>query len=172
MEKAWLAGDAWDNPDPGTALEDPLFGNYCLYWNYIGYLEGKAVPFIGPRTSARRKGESILLTSDYFGYGHWRNELTYGNRQAWGSCEKLPSAGITAGTPVACDFWSRYSFDQQIPLEAIDTKLNAGYVDGHVESYSPADAVIMKISMKPDGTVPYPDDISPGGIFYLPRNSW
>jgi len=172
MNEAWLAGDAWDNPDPGTALEDPLFGNYCLYWNYIGYFEDKGIPFIGPRTSSGRNGESKLLISDYFGYGHWRNELTYGSRQAWGSCEKLPSSGITVGTSVACDFWSRYSSDQQIPLEALDTKLNAGYVDGHVESYSPADTVIMKISMKPDGTVPYPDDISPGGIFYLPRNSW
>lgn len=172
MNEAWLAGDAWDNPDPGTALEDPLFGNYCLYWNYIGYLEDKGIPFIGPRTSSGRNGESKLLISDYFGYGHWRNELTYGSRQAWGSCEKLPSPGVTVGTSVACDFWSRCSSDQQIPLEAIDIKLNAGYVDGHVKSYSPADTVIMKISMKPDGTVPYPDDISPGGLFYLPRNSW
>lgn len=172
MNEAWLAGDAWDNPDPGTALEDSLFGNYCLYWNYIGYLEDKGVPFIGPRSSSGRNGESKLLISDYFGYGHWRNELTYGSRQAWGSCEKLPSAGITVGTSVACDFWSCYSFDQQIPLEAINTKLSAGYVDGHVESYNPADTIIMKISIKPDGTAPYPDNISPGGIFYLPRNSW
>jgi prepilin-type N-terminal cleavage/methylation domain-containing protein/prepilin-type processing-associated H-X9-DG protein len=172
MKQAWLAGDAWDNPDPETAFEDPLFGTYCLYWNYIGYLEDKAAPFIGPHTNARRKGESTLLISDYFGYGHWRNELTYGSRYAWGSCEKLPSANISAGTAVAADFWSLYSPTGELSGGVKDVRLNAGYVDGHVGSYTPQETLMMKISMKPDGTVPYPDAVSPGGLFYIPQNSW
>ena len=171
-QAAWDAGDAWDNPDPETGVEDPLFGNYCLYWNYVGYLEGKNRPFVGPRSTARRKTESTLLISDYFGYGHWRNELTYGSRDAYGSCEKMKRAGVTIGTSVACDFWSLYDPAGQTPAESLDLSLRAGYIDGHVETFTPLEVLVMKVAMTPDGLVPYPDDIGPAGTFYIPRNSW
>jgi len=168
-EEAWAAGDAWDNPEPDTDSEDPLFGNYCLYWNYVGYL-GENRPFIGPRSTAGGRRESQLLISDYFGYGHWRNELTYGSRNAYGSCEKLPDAGITKGTAVACDFWSVFNSENTVSLESISLTLHAGYTDGHVEKFTPADVMPMRISMTRDGLVPYPDNIGPGGIIYIPRN--
>lgn len=168
-KEAWAAGDAWDNPCPDTGIEDPLFGNYCLYWNYVGYLEEKNRPFIGPRSLAPRKSESSLLISDYFGCGHWRNELTYGTRNAYGSCEKMTNADITAGTSVACDFWSLLNPDNQVPLDAVNLTFNAGYIDGHVEKCSPRDVTVMKVSMTPDGRVPYPDEIGPAGTIFIPR---
>jgi prepilin-type N-terminal cleavage/methylation domain-containing protein len=171
-QQAWEAGDAWDNPEPDTSVEDPLFGNYCLYWNYIGYLEEKNRPFFGPRSTTRRKTESSLLISDYFGYGHWRNELTYGSRNAYGSCEKLTEGDITSGTSVACDFWSLFNPEDQIPVTSLNLTLQAGYIDGHVKKFSPADTMAMKVSMTPDGQIPYPDNLGPAGTIYIPRDSW
>ncbi|MEN6309481.1 MAG: prepilin-type N-terminal cleavage/methylation domain-containing protein [Anaerohalosphaeraceae bacterium] len=168
-QQAWEAGDAWDNPTPNTAVEDPLFGNYCLYWNYVGYLAEYKRPFIGPQSAGGDRRQSKLLISDYFGYGHWRNELAYGTREAFGSCEKIPSASITPGTPVSCDFWSRQNSDGQLTPAAIEIQIRAGYTDGHVESLSVSGMTLMKISIRPDGTIPYPDAISPGGTFYIPR---
>jgi len=52
LEAAWRAGDDWDNPDT-PVRKDALSGTYCLYWNYIGYLNrGKF--FVGPRLQTGR----------------------------------------------------------------------------------------------------------------------
>jgi competence protein ComGC len=171
-QQAWEAADAWDNPSPNTAAEDPLFGNYCLYWNYTGYLAESKRPFIGPKSAGGDRRQSKLLISDYFGYGHWRNELAYGTREAFGSCEKFSPSSITPGTPVSCDFWSRQNIDDSVTAKSIDISIRAGYMDGHVESLTPSELMPLKISIRQDGTVPYPDAASPGGIFYIPRNSW
>ena len=171
-QDAWLAGDAWDNPSPGTGSLDPLDGNYCLMWNYTGHLEGRKAPFMGPRSTTRRSHESKLLVCDYFGYGHWRNEFTYGSRNAFGSCEKLNSSDKTEGTAVSSEFWSKFNSSKEMNLDAIEIKLKAGFTDGHVETYSTSDVIKMRISMKQDGSQPYPDNVSPGGIFFIPRNSW
>ena len=169
-EAAWVAGDDWDNPNPDTGVSDPLFGNYCLYWNYVGYLEEKEIPFLGPHSSSQGKKNSSLLISDYFGYGHWRNELTYGSRGAYGSCEKMPRGDITVGTSVACDFWSLFNPGDQAPVGSLSMVFRAGYIDGHVEAFTPSDVTVMKVSMTADGWVPYPDDIGPAGTIYIPRN--
>lgn len=168
-QEAWDAGDKWDNPMTSTAAEDPLFGTYCLYWNYIGYLADTGRPFVGPQSTSQQSYESKLLISDYFGYGHWRNELAYGTREAYGSCEKFNSVSVTPGTSVSCDFWSQHNRTGDLSLDSIAINLSAGFVDGRVETYTPADVKSMKISIKPDGTLPYPDHVSPGGTFYIPR---
>ena len=171
-QEAWLAGDAWDNPSPGTGSLDPLDGNYCLMWNYIGYLEDKPAPFAGPRSTSQGNKESKLLICDYFGYGHWRNEFTYPDRNAIGSCERFNTNNKTEGTPVSSEFWSKYNPSEEIDLNSIIIKLKAGYIDGHVETYSASDVIKLRISMKQDGSLPYPDTVAPGGIFFIPRNSW
>jgi len=171
-QQAWLAGDEWDNPSPGTGSLDPLDGNYCLLWNYTGYLEDRSYPFIGPRSTTQKARESKLLICDYFGYGHWRNEFTYGSRDAFGSCEKLNTSDKTEGTAVSSEFWSKFNASEEIDLDSIEVKLKAGFTDGHVETYSTSDVINMKISMKQDGSQPYPDNVSPGGVFFIPGNSW
>jgi prepilin-type N-terminal cleavage/methylation domain-containing protein len=168
LEDAWLSGDSWDNPSPDTGHEDPVFGTYCLYWNYRGYLVDRQSPFAGPGRSFGERGHSALLISDYFGFGHWRNELTYGSRNAFGSCEKFNGASITAGTSVSTDFWSRLVAEYPPERQEVEIKLNAGYIDGHVEKYTAEDTRVMKVAMTPDGSVPYPDNVGPAGDIYLP----
>jgi len=170
LQQAWDAGDDWDNPESAYPT-DPVVGTYCFYWNYIGFLVDEGRPFRGPRNSAAGRGESKLLVGDYFGFGHWRNRDVYGSREAYGSSEKFNGAGITPGTEASSAFWSRLESDGNISLETLKVKLHAGYVDGHVGCYSPSEAVPMKVSFSPDGSVPYPSWYSTNpGIFYLPRN--
>ena len=168
-EEAWMAGDSWDNPDTTVGAEDPLYGTYCLYWNYIGYLSETKKPFVGPRSVGQKRSESKLLISEYFGYGHWRNELVYSSRNAYGSCQTFNGASVTPGTDVSCDFWSRDNSLGHIFPETVNVKINAAFTDGHVEKFTYEDLTPMKISINPDGTKPYPDNISPGGTYFIPR---
>jgi hypothetical protein len=160
LQDAWDAGDEWDNPETSFP-SDPVGGTYCFYWNYIGFLGGHRGIFRGPQGPASSRKYSKLLVSDYFGYAHWRSP------NAFGSCEKFKGADITPETWLLSAYWSRNS-DPNSSLT--DIKLQAGYTDGHVESYSASEVVPMKVPITSDGTVPYPDEIGPG-IFYLPRNS-
>lgn len=169
LQQAWDARDDWDNPDT-PPLQDPLMGTYCFYWNYIGFLEGRAGPFRGPQSILTEPGRSKLLVSDYFGYGHWRNKLIYNDYKAYGSCERFKAASITPGTHVSSAYWSRQADDENISLDTLDIELHAAYTDGHVERYSPSDVITMKVSKTPDGTDPYPADLGPGN-FYLPENA-
>ena len=174
LQAAWDAGDNWDNPDAGAPQpKDPVYGTYCFYWNYIGYLGGRRGIFKGPWAPSGGRGQSKLLVSDYFGFGHSRNEDTYGtgNFDAYGSSEIFEGAGITEGTCVSSAFWSRLKSDGDISLDTLKIKLHAAYMDGHVERYYPSEVVPMKVSKSADGTDPYPTGagIGPGDI-YLPRN--
>jgi len=159
LQQVWDAGDNWDNPKTSFPA-DPAGGSYSFYWNYRGYLGGRRVVFRGPQGPASSRRYSKLLVSDYFGYGHWRTPGSYG------SCEQFNGATITPETWLLSSYWSRKSDADARPV----IKLQAGYTDGHVESYSASDVVPMKVSITADGSVPYPDGVGPG-IFFLPRNA-
>ncbi len=159
LQQAWDAGDNWDNPKTSFPA-DPAGGSYCFYWNYRGYLGGRRVVFRGPQGPASSRRYSKLLVSDYFGYDHWRTPGSYS------SCEQFNGAGITPETWLLSAYWSRKSDADDRP----EIKLQAGYTDGHVETYSASDVVPMKVSITADGRVPYPDGVGPG-IFFLPRNA-
>ena len=162
LQQAWDAGDDWDNPQT-SPVQDPVKGTYCFYWNYIGYLQERDYLFKGPRNSAGGWWQSKLLVSDYFGYDHHRNPNSYG------SCEKFPGASITEGTLLSSAYWSDKG--NTVP-GAPDIRLNAGYTDGHVESFSSSDTVAMRVIKVPQTGEPYPygDGIGPG-FFYLPRKA-
>jgi len=161
LQQAWDAGDDWDNPETSFP-SDPVGGTYCFYWNYTGFLGGRRTLLRGaqgPASGGRRY--SKLLVTDYFGYDHWRSPGAYG------SCERLKGADITPETWLLSAYWSR----KADPVSGMPhIKLQAGYTDGHVESYAPSEAVPMKVSITADGRVPYPDSVGPG-IFYLPANA-
>ena len=164
LQKAWDAGDDWDNPETSFPF-DPVFGTYCFYWNYIGFLGYEESPFRGPRNSLGGSGQSKLLVSDYFGYDHWRSP------NAYGSCEKFEGASVTFGTEVSSAYWSRFDSDGNIRLDILNIKLHAGYTDGHVEGYSAPEVVPMEVSITSDGSVPYPPGVGLGpGVLYIPRN--
>ena len=159
LQEAWDAGDNWDNPKTAFPA-DPAGGSYCFYWNYRGFLGRRRVVFRGPQGPASSGRYSKLLVSDYFGYDHWRNPGSYG------SCEPFNGAGITPETWLLSAYWSRKGAADHPP----QIKLQAGYTDGHVETYSASEVVPMKVSITADGTVPYPDGVGPG-VFFLPRNA-
>ena len=167
LQEVWDAGDDWDHPET-PAVPDAAFGIYCLYWNYVGYL-GKDKPlFRGPSGPARGYRASSVLVSDYLGYDHWRSPLAYG------SCEKFRNAGVAEpvevaeGTCISSAHWCRSGGGTVRELRDLSIKLHAGYVDGHVESYAPADTRAMYVILRPATGEPYP----PGdgaGAFYVPR---
>jgi len=162
FQAAWDAGDDWDNPETPEA-NDPMIGSYCFYWNYTGILEGQKKLFKGPEGPSGGENQSKVLVSDYFGYNHWRSPLSYG------SCEKFKGGIVAQGTAVSSDYWS-YPRSDANSLDLQKIKLYAGYIDGHVESYSATETVPMKVSMSSDCNVPYPDGLGPGA-FFLPANA-
>jgi len=161
LQEAWDTGDEWDHPET-PAVPDALFGTYCLYWNYVGYLGRDGGLFRGPAGPARGCRESSILVSDYFGYDHWRSRLTFG------SCEPFRDAEVVEGTSVSSAFWSTPGSGTSVELGQMSLRLRAGYVDGHVESYSPADARAMYVIMEPETNEPYQPGVGPG-TFYVPR---
>ena len=157
LEEAWAQGDNWDNPD--TPMQtDPLSGTYCFYWNYSGYLEEGDCLFQGPRTNAAGPGQSTLLVSDYFGYDY------YESSNAYGSCEKFKGAALVRSTMHISGYWAGTASAKP------EIKLNAGYVDGHVESYSSADTIAVRVILWPETGDPYPDGTGPGQ-FFIPQNA-
>lgn len=160
LQAAWDAGDDWNNPDTPVP-SDPAGGNYCFYWNYIGYLPNRDAPFVGPKTTAGSRKTSKLMMTDYFGYNHWRS------RSKYGSCEKFKHAEIIPATPRLSAYWYR---NNDIELTDIDIKMRATYSDGSVQTYSTAEVIPMKRSNNADGTVPYPDVLG-SGTFYLPSDA-
>jgi prepilin-type N-terminal cleavage/methylation domain-containing protein len=163
LQAAWDAGDEWDNPETPT-VGDPVYGIYCFYWNYTGYLAERDYLFKGPRSPASGTGRSKLLVSDYFGYNHWRHH------GAFSSCEKFADSSIIYGTGLSSDYWSgEVTADPNAP----PVKLRAGFTDGHVETYSSSDTMTMQVIKDRETSEPYSDDIdidSPGR-FFLPANA-
>ena len=157
LQEAWDAGDDWDNPDTGP-VPDPVKGTYCFYWSYTGLLEDGV--FQGPRNLFGDRGGSKLLVSDYFGYDHWRSP------EAFGASERFKGAKVTEQTYVSSPYWSGESSDSP-DLSTIEIELNAGYADGHVESYSGSEVATMKVIMDRATLEPY--HYGPGD-FYLPVN--
>jgi len=163
LREVWQAGNSWDHPDT-LSRNDPVYGTYCFYWNYLGYLDDSRVPFTGPRKLSEGRRKSTMLISDYFGYDHWRC------RDAFSSCEDFEDAEVTEGTVVSSPFWSWVPGGECADGEGLEIELRAGYTDGHVESYGAQHVVPMWVSITKDGTVPYPAGVGPGAI-YVPLNS-
>jgi hypothetical protein len=160
----WQAGDSWDNPET-SFTDDSVLGSYCFYWNYIGYLSERDRPFCGPRTDAGTPGCSRMLTSDYFGFNHWRSP------DAFGSCERFPHAEVTPETHEAPTFWVQNPTGE--PDRAnVHLKLQAGFTDGHVEAYRPSETTILEVSETLDGTTPTFSGVGLGpGQFFIPRTA-
>jgi prepilin-type N-terminal cleavage/methylation domain-containing protein len=163
LEDLWRAGDAWDNPDTAF-LDDSVAGSYCLFWNYVGHLTDQDRPFHGPQATDGRAGCSNLLIADYFGFNHWRSP------EAFGSCEQIPRAEITTETPEAADYWLAKPAGEP-DRTGVQVKLRAGFVDGHVESYRPAETTVLEVAETLDGTKPAFTGAGLGaGQFFIPAS--
>ena len=160
LQEVWDAGDEWDNPDTGKQ-GDPAGGNYCFYWNYVGYLTDDDVPFYGPKSPEGGIQTSNVLMTDYFGYGHWRSPNKFG------SCEKFKRSQIISQTRRLSSYWCR---DGNAALEELNIKLRAAYTDGSVRTYSAAEIIPMKVLKDRYNMIPYPDGVG-GGTYYLPLDA-
>jgi len=159
LQQAWDAGEQWDNPETPFP-SDPVTGTYCFYWNYIGYLGTGKRLFRGPWGPAASGRYSKLLVCDYFGYDHWRSPGVYG------SCEKFTTARVVPETWLLSAYWAAADPNSSRPV----LRLQAGYTDGHVETFSSEDVVPMRVSITADGMTPYPPGVGPG-LFYLPARA-
>jgi prepilin-type N-terminal cleavage/methylation domain-containing protein len=166
LQESWDAGDDWDNPDTAPT-SDPVGGTYCFYWNYLGFLREPRVLFRGPYGPAAGGTQSQLLISDYFGYGHWRTAEVLSS-EAFSSCERLPGAEIVPEQQLQASWWAAPG-DPNTAMPNI--KLHAAYIDGHVETYSPADTVPMRVPLTAEGVPPFPDGGASKGLFYIPRSA-
>jgi prepilin-type N-terminal cleavage/methylation domain-containing protein len=164
LEDFWQAGEQWNHPST-TFTDDPVFGNFCFYWGYVGHLSESERPFRGPRLDTGRPGHSHLLISDYFGFNHWRSP------KAFGSCERPARAEITDETHEAAAHWFLDPAGE--PDRAnVRLKLQAGFVDGHVETYRPEETVTLEVAEALDGTTPAFSGMGLGaGQFYIPHSA-
>ena len=160
LQEVWDAGDEWNNPDTTFDIL-AMRGAYCFYWNYTGLLDSGKF-FKGPRNSSGGKGQSKLMMACYFGYDHRRTPGAYG------SCEKLKGADVVEETLIESAWWSRPASGGS-DLETNNVKLHAAYTDGHVESFTPTEAVPVKTIMNRATNQPYPSGVGPGD-FYIPRD--
>ena len=163
LNAAWEAGDDWDNPDT-PYLTDSLLGTYCLWWGYRAYVDGRRV-FNGPRRMGGR-GSKLLMT-DYFGYGGWwmRQETS---TEGFVSCEPFRQNNkVLARQANACEYWYCLASSDIADVKQILVSLSAGYTDGHVGRYSPANAFGLQVAITPDGKVPHP--VSYYGYFFVPK---
>lgn len=167
MQRAWDAGDKWDNPDT-KRIQDPLYGTYSYWWNYKGYLPKKGVIFEGVSKTALTKRQSKLLASCTFATTpnpyDW---LDYGD---FISCERFNTNGISPEYSVCSQMWNRLRNKTGVNQKEIVVNLNAAYVDGCVETFGASETAALKVSMSPNGGLPY---FSPyiRGDFYLPEKA-
>lgn len=166
--QAWAQADQWHYPESEDAdSADPLFGNYCFLWSYTAYLEGPLGPFVGPRSQLPRAQESHLLVCDYFGYDDWRN------RGYFGSCEPLKNDEVVAEFDWHSSYWSYRNHNVADGPHSLTTKLNAGYLDGHVGGYTPSETTSVRASESPDGQESYSQsDLRNPGCFFLPNRAF
>lgn len=161
MREAWEAGDDWNNPDTPMPA-DPVDGTYCFYWNYVGFLRAPRVLFRGPSGPASAGMYSRLLVSDYFGHGHWQTP------GAFASCERLPGGHATEETYYSASWWTAEG-DPEVGFPKIT--LRAAFTDGHVSTYTPDEAVPMRVPLTAEGVPPFPDGPGSRGIFYIPKSA-
>ena len=159
INESWQAADQWDNPERIGPL-DPMTGSYCFWWDYRGWLPDQRKVFKGPSRSSGGNGQSRMLLSDYFGSDTWRNPGEYG------SCEVIRGSRKISSYPLFSDFYSAGDISSPPP----EIKLNAVFIDSHVESYDSSDVVTLEVSQRWDGKKPF-DPIIRKGKFYLPRSA-
>ncbi len=157
LQEMWDAGDDWDCPYTRFP-QDPFIGTYSLYWNYVGKLRQEGRYFVGPKKSSGGIGEATVLVSDSFFYHHYRA------RKAFGSCEKFRGVTATEFCYEEADYWYGGSW-----WERPEVKLNAAYVDGHVETYCSEDTTPMEVIIDVETGATYQGFMGMG-VFYVPLN--
>jgi len=109
----------------------------------------------------------------YWNYVGWLegNRLFRGPIGPSSGCDRFANAELVPEYPAQSAWWSGPA-SGEVDLSTINVKLHAGYTDGHVESYTPAQAVPMKVIKIRGSNTPYSNELEPKGPgdFYIPKN--
>ncbi|MHC4156570.1 MAG: type II secretion system protein [Planctomycetota bacterium] len=152
LQEAWDAGDDWQ---PGKWL----MGTKCFWRNFRGWsVCGEVVE--GPRTLFRR-GEGKVLVSCVVNYGRNRSSTLMSSGHFKGAHSGSPTRRNNFLWP---DFWMGYVPEWQLETAMQSLRLQAGYVDGHVESSDASETMGVWIWADPF----LPVGVSYRGKYFLP----
>lgn len=129
LAEAWQAGDNWR---PGHWL----MGTKCFWRNFKGLSEhGRVVE--GPKTVYRRR-EGKALVSCLLNYGRRGTTRLISSAHFPGASSASPSLKSNFLWP---NFWVRDVPETELDVAMQSVRLEAGYVDGHVESRNASDTM-------------------------------
>ncbi|MHC4617623.1 MAG: type II secretion system protein [Planctomycetota bacterium] len=154
LAEAWDAGDNWR---PGHWV----MGRKCLWRNFKGWSrDGRVVE--GPKTMYAR-GEGRVLVSCLLNHGRYLRPRLMSSARSRGAYSENPSTKTNFLWP---DFWMR-DVAQAEPETAMQSiRLQAGYVDGHVESRNASDTMGVWVTSDPFVVGGGP---SLRGMYFLPH---
>jgi prepilin-type processing-associated H-X9-DG protein len=118
-----------------------LHGSYFLLWNYRGCLAS-----FDPPTRLTDRGNQLLLSDVLYYYNNW----AWGTR--WVSSHRQASGWF---------YWKRdervfWAKDTPVASVPKGIRMNAGYMDGHVESWRSDDAKLVTFSYVPQMNIYFP----------------
>ena len=146
----------WDNPDTGFT-DDSVVGSFCFYWNYVGHLVRAGASL--PRPADRRRPARMQPAAR-------QRLLRLQSLAQPRGLRKLRASPPRRGhdrdrtRPPAYWFCKPHGTNRTAP--ACSVKLQAGFVDGHVEAYRPAETTILEVAGDLDGTTPAFSGLGPG----------
>lgn len=154
LAEAWQGGDNWR---PGHWLMD----RKCFWRNFKGWSrDGHVVE--GPKTMYAR-GEGRVLVSCLLNYGRYLRPRLMSSARFRGAHSENPSTKSNFLWP---DFWMRDVAQAKLETAMQSVRLQAGYVDGHVESRNASDTMGVWVTSDPFVVGGGP---SLRGMYFLPH---
>jgi hypothetical protein len=152
--EAWKAGDDW-------RPYHWLGGRKCFWRNFKGFAEDGS-PVEGPKTTYERGGGKVLI-SCMLNYGRGRSKRLMSSSHFAGVRRESP---MVSSIHVWPDFWIGHVADEELETTMQRTRLQAGHVDGHVESRNASD--IMGVWAEVDENFVLKGEPGLRGKYFLP----
>ncbi|MHC4478903.1 MAG: type II secretion system protein [Planctomycetota bacterium] len=149
--QAWQAGEDWA---PGSWL----MARKCFWRNWKGLSDDGTV-VEGPKTTYQRDGGKVLI-SCLLNYGRGGKSTLMSSSHFRGAHREDPSLRNNFIWP---DFWIGDVAQDELETAMQNVRLQAGYVDGHVDSRNASDT--MGVWVKAD---PFWPGLSLKGKYFLP----
>jgi len=153
LKEAWDAGDDWRRGHW-------LMGTKCLWRNFKGWAEDFS-EIEGPKTMYERGGGKVLV-SCILNYGRHGQARLMGSAYFKGSHRERPSTKSNFLWP---ELWIGNVAEDGFEATMATVRIQAGYVDGHVESRNASESMGVWVTSDPFPVVGGP---SPRGMYFLP----
>ncbi len=163
LRKAWDEGDDWEPLFSNWEI-NWLMGTKCFWRNYRGISDDHEEVW-GPRSLSNNPRSGKCLVSCLVNYGRGDQDRLMSSGQFIGAYNWNPTLGVNPN-----QFWPDFWAKDNIALSGLDAamdcvQIQAGYVDGHVESQKGSET--MGIWVESDPFVPGGGP-SLRGKYYLP----